>query len=96
MCFTPHVIGHRSCDKNQPSQNSVTIKNLGQLDERFFRGGQPKDEEYKELAALGIKTVIDLRNDPKDYAEDKFAEALGMRYINIPDERQTVSCRGEG
>jgi protein tyrosine/serine phosphatase len=68
----------------QESQsNSVTIKNFGQLDERFFRGGQPKDEEYKELAALGIKTVIDLRNDPKDYAKTS-AEALGMRYINIP------------
>jgi protein tyrosine/serine phosphatase len=63
--------------------NNVTIKNFGQMDERFFRGGQPKDEEYKELAALGIKTVIDLRNDPKDYAKTS-AEQLGMRYVNIP------------
>ena len=36
------------------------------MDERFFRGGQPKEEEYKELAALGIKTVIDLRDDPEE------------------------------
>jgi protein tyrosine/serine phosphatase len=68
----------------QESQsNDVTIKNFGQMDERFFRGGQPKDEEYKELSALGIRTVIDLRNDPKDYAKTS-AEALGMRYVNIP------------
>jgi protein tyrosine/serine phosphatase len=67
----------------QESQaTNVTIKNFGQMDERFFRGGQPKEEEYKELAALGIKTVIDLRDDPKDY-EKASAEALGMRYVNI-------------
>lgn len=63
--------------------SNVTISNFGQLDERFFRGGQPKEEDYKALAALGISTVIDLRNDPKDYAKST-AEALGMRYVNIP------------
>ena len=61
---------------------SVSIKNFGQMDERFFRGGQPKENEYSELAALGIKTIIDLRDDPKDYEKTK-AEALGMRYVNI-------------
>jgi len=61
---------------------SVTIKNFGQMDDRFFRGGQPKENEYQELAALGIKTIIDLRDDPKDY-EKTSAEALGMRYVNI-------------
>ena len=67
----------------QETQNSnVSIKNFGQMDDRFFRGGQPKQEEYKELAALGIKTIIDLRDDPTDY-EKSSAEALGMRYVNI-------------
>jgi tyrosine-protein phosphatase SIW14 len=67
----------------QESQTSnVSIKNFGQMDDRFFRGGQPKQDEIKELAALGIKTVIDLRDDPKDY-EKAGVEALGMRYVNI-------------
>ena len=61
---------------------AVSIKNFGQMDDRFFRGGQPKEKEYQELAALGIKTVIDLRDDPKDY-EKTNVEALGMRYVNI-------------
>ncbi|HEX2271072.1 MAG TPA: tyrosine-protein phosphatase [Pyrinomonadaceae bacterium] len=61
---------------------AVSIKNFGQMDDRFFRGGQPKEQEYRELAALGVKTVIDLRDDPKDYAKST-AEALGMRYVNI-------------
>lgn len=67
----------------ESQQANATIKNFGQMDERFFRGGQPKKEEYKELADLGIKTVIDLREDPKDY-EKSSVEALGMRYVNIP------------
>jgi protein tyrosine/serine phosphatase len=68
----------------QETQTSkVSISNFGQMDDRFFRGGQPKEEDYKALAAIGITTVIDLRNDPKDYAKTT-AEAFGMRYINIP------------
>lgn len=62
---------------------NVTIKNFGQMDDRFFRGGQPKERDYSQLAALGIKTVIDLQREPKDY-EKQLVEALGMRYVNIP------------
>jgi protein tyrosine phosphatase (PTP) superfamily phosphohydrolase (DUF442 family) len=65
------------------TEKRVSIKNFGQMDERFFRGAQPKEEEFKELAALGIKTVIDLRDDPKEY-EKAAVESLGMKYINIP------------
>ena len=62
----------------------VRIKNFGQMDERFFRGAQPKTEEdYKALAALGIKTIIDLTDDPKEY-EKPLAESLGMKYVHIP------------
>lgn len=62
----------------------VKIKNFGQMDERFFRGAQPKDkDDYKALAELGIKTVIDLQAEPTDY-EKQFVESLGMKYVNIP------------
>lgn len=64
-------------------QADVKIKNFGQMDDRFYRGGQPKEEQYKHLAAIGINTIIDLRDDPKDY-EKREAEAAGMRYVNIP------------
>ena len=53
------------------------------MDERFYRGAQPKEDDYKALAALGIKTVIDLTADPKPY-EKAAVEALGMKYVNIP------------
>jgi protein tyrosine/serine phosphatase len=63
--------------------SNVKIKNFGQMDDRFFRGAQPKEEDYKQLAALGIKTIIDLTDDPKSY-EKPSTEALGMHYVNIP------------
>ena len=75
-----------SQEQQENSKNSVTnvsIKNFGQMDDRFFRGAQPKEGEYQELAALGIKTVIDLRDDPEEY-EKRSVEALGMTYVNIP------------
>lgn len=61
----------------------VKIKNFGQMDDRFFRGAQPKEKDYKDLAQLGIRTIIDLRDDPEAY-EKRMAESLGMTYINIP------------
>ena len=71
--------------KNHASADisTVTIKNFGQMDDRFFRGGQPKENDYSQLAALGIKTVIDLQDDPTTY-EKQNVEALGMTYVNIP------------
>ena len=63
--------------------SNVKIKNFGQMDERFFRGAQPQEEDYKQLKALGITTIIDLTDDPKSY-EKASAEALGMHYVNIP------------
>ena len=62
---------------------AVRIKNFGQMDERFYRGARPKQEDFKDLAALGIKTVIDLTEAPKP-EERAAVEALGMKYINIP------------
>jgi protein tyrosine/serine phosphatase len=71
--------------QEQQSKNlsSIKIKNFGQMNERFYRGSQPKESDYRDLAALGVQTVIDLQDDPKSY-EKRDVEALGMRYVNIP------------
>lgn len=63
--------------------STVKIKNFGQMDDRFFRGGQPKENQFQQLAAIGIKTVIDLRDEPTEF-EKQSVEALGMKYVNIP------------
>jgi len=62
---------------------SIKIDNFGKMDERFYRGSRPKDKDYQALAALGIKTIIDLTDNSKEY-EQPAVEAAGLRYINIP------------
>src|SRR5918911_784555 len=62
---------------------NIKIKNFGQMDDRFYRGARPKDEDYKALAELGIKTIIDLTDNSREY-EQPAAEAAGLRYVNIP------------
>lgn len=71
--------------QTEPNENfpNIKIKNFGQMDERYYRGAQPDKDDYSALQALGINTVIDLRNDPTDY-EKSAVEALGMKYVNIP------------
>jgi protein tyrosine/serine phosphatase len=77
------AVSFGSTSVSKGSFPSVKIKNFGQMDDRFYRGGQPKEEDYQALADLGIKTVIDLRDEPTSY-EKRDVEALGMRYVNIP------------
>ena len=63
---------------------NVRIKNFGQMDERFYRGAEPKGiEDIQALKELGINTVIDLQEKP-ERTERANVESLGMRYVNIP------------
>ena len=62
---------------------TIKIDNFGQMDANFYRGARPKPEEFKNLAALGVKTVIDLTDNSRD-REQPAVEAAGMRYVNIP------------
>jgi tyrosine-protein phosphatase SIW14 len=70
--------------QTSPSQiGNIKIKNFGQMDEHFYRGGQPAKDDYQSLKDLGVKTVIDLQEKPTKY-EKAAVEALGMKYVNIP------------
>ena len=68
---------------SDPAFSNIKIKNFGKMDDRLYRGAQPKSEDYKDLAALGVKTVIDLQDGPTGY-EKRDVEALGMHYVNLP------------
>ncbi len=75
----------KSYSQTSPSKEfpNIKISNFGQMDSRFYRGAQPKKGRYDALKELGIHTVIDLQDKPKDY-ERAEVEALGMKYVNIP------------
>jgi protein tyrosine/serine phosphatase len=68
---------------SDPAFSNIKIGNFGKMDDRFYRGAQPDESDYKDLKALGVKTVIDLQDHPTSY-EERDVEALGMRYVNIP------------
>ena len=78
LLITLAGISNAQVSKTSEAFPNVKIKNFGQMDENYFRGGQPKKDQYGQLKDLGITTIIDLRNDPEEY-EKTTAESLGMK-----------------
>ena len=63
------------------SQNA-RISNFGCINEGFYRGAQPKSRDYADLAAMGVKTVIDLQQDG-ERNEQQMVEVAGMNFYRI-------------
>ena len=78
------VLAAASYSQTSPSKDfpGIKISNFGKMDDKFYRGAQPKAKDFPALKALGINTVIDLTTDSPD--EKAEVEAAGMRYVNIP------------
>lgn len=70
-------------EKKSAEFGGIEVTNFGKVTENYYRGAQPRENEYAELARLGIKTIIDLRDDPRDYAKS-MTEQAGMQYVNLP------------
>jgi protein tyrosine/serine phosphatase len=62
---------------------NVRINNFGQINENYFRGAQPGDQDYPDLAAIGVKTVIDLTDDGRAN-EAGLVQRAGMKFYRIP------------
>jgi len=61
------------------------IKNMQAVNDHIYRGAQPSSEGFKQLAKMGIKTVIDLRDKPAQADREKqTVESLGMKYVGVP------------
>jgi protein tyrosine/serine phosphatase len=59
------------------------IDNFGQVNDHIYRGGQPKGIQFRQLAVLGVKMVLDLRGDAEPDSKTD-AEQAGLQYINLP------------
>jgi protein tyrosine/serine phosphatase len=69
----------------QKEERYRELPNFFQVNERLYRGGQPQRGGLKKLSELGIKTVVNLRGEGDGVNEEGAeAEALGLRYFNIP------------
>jgi protein tyrosine/serine phosphatase len=63
--------------------SQIHIKNFGRMNEYYYRGAQPENRDYRDLAALGIKSVIDLTRDGRS-DEQGLVEHAGMKFYRIP------------
>ena len=72
-----------SAGADAPLAASIGIDNFGQVSSNYYRGAQPKGGDYARLAALGVKTVIDLTKDG-DAQEANLVQAAGMSFYRIP------------
>jgi len=74
---------------------AVSIDNFARVDAHYFRGSQPSGHDYADLAALGIKTVINLTSDDAQASEPSMVTAAGMQYVQIPMTTHTVPTPDE-
>jgi len=76
--------------------SNIQIKNFGSINEGFYRGAQPKEKDYADLASMGVKTVIDLQREG-NAAEKGLVEAQGMKFFRIPmsDKNQPSADQAE-
>ena len=72
-----------------PATPAIGIDNFGRINETYYRGAQPGGRDYTDLAALGVKTVIDLQQDGLAI-ERQFVESAGMRFFRIPMTTRTA------
>jgi protein tyrosine/serine phosphatase len=73
----------RPASAQSVSATAIGVENFGKVNDHYYRGSQPTGDEFLELKRLGIKTVIDLRQDRIEKASE-WAQAAGLKYLNIP------------
>jgi len=69
---------------NVVQTSSIRIDNFGRVNPNYYRGAQPKGQDYADLAALGVKTLINLTSDDAQTNEKSLTEHAGMRHFQIP------------
>jgi uncharacterized protein (TIGR01244 family) len=70
----------------QQAVGDVPIARFHQVDEVLYRGAQPNELGLTRLQALGVRTVINIRDEADAAVTDerRIVESLGMRFVHIP------------
>jgi tyrosine-protein phosphatase SIW14 len=67
------------------SARTENLPNFQKVDDHVYRGAQPTDAGFKELAGRGIRIIVDLRSGQHGQAEEqRVVTKLGMRYVSVP------------
>jgi uncharacterized membrane protein YkoI/protein tyrosine phosphatase (PTP) superfamily phosphohydrolase (DUF442 family) len=59
------------------------VKNFGRVTDRYFRGGAVTPDGIKTLAEMGVRVIIDLRDEPNADELD-VCQRNGIKYFNFP------------
>ena len=57
------------------------LENFARVNLNLYRGGQPTEEGFRQLKAMGVKTVISFRSN---HSTKKEVEAAGMVPVEMP------------
>ena len=80
------VAAYAGGPSNAPAVSGATVRidNFGRIDAHYYRGSQPEGRDYTDLAAIGVKTIINLTSDDAQPNEKALTEQAGMSYVQIP------------
>ena len=84
LAFSPAagIAAPRASASAKVGAPKIHIDNFGQINPTYYRGAQPGERDFADLAALGVKTVIDLQADGNPL-EGRVVEAAGMKFHRI-------------
>jgi len=68
------------------------VRNAKRIDERITVGRVPSGEDIAQLAQLGYKTLVDVREEDEKFGGlvEARARELGLLYISIPIKRESI------
>lgn len=85
--------GHQIYGLMTRKADGPNVEKLAPVGEKLLRGAQPTEEGFRQLKALGVKTVINLR--PEDNREAEALEKLGMKALYLPLPPLDAPSHGE-
>lgn len=68
-----------------PQPPIADLDNFGKVEDTLWRGARPTDAGLAQLAAKGVKTILNFENDEQAVQhEQEWAQAHGIKFVSIP------------
>ena len=78
-----HLWSQRTISMATPDA-TIGVHNLYRVDDKLIRGGRPDEQAYRQLAAAGVTTVVDLRAEEWVTHPTALLDRLGIEIVHIP------------
>ncbi len=68
----------------QKIAENINLPNFSKVSANLYRGAQPTEEGIKQLAKLGVKTIINLRGEDKNsLSEIRWAQNAHIKFVSV-------------